>query len=73
MSDEPALEERDAISDLAFRALLDWFMASDPWPLDDGNSRAVIFGFICAEASKRGYDDWIEAYHEFDPEGDADA
>jgi hypothetical protein len=68
MSDEPALQERDAISDLAFRSLLDLFMASDPWPLDDDKSRGVLFGFICAEASKRGYSDWIEAYHDFNPE-----
>jgi len=71
MSDEPALQERDAISDLAFRALLDLFMVSDPWPLEDEQSKAVLFGFICAEASKRGYSDWMNAYHDFEPEGDA--
>ena len=72
MSDEPPLEERDAISDLAFRALLDWYVASDPWPLADDKSRGVIFGFICAEASKRGYDDWIKAYHDFEPDASDD-
>jgi len=71
VSDDPVLQERDAISDEAFRELLNLFMASDPWPLEGERSKAVIFGFLCAEASKRGYDDWIEAYHEFDPE-DAD-
>jgi len=67
MSDEPALQERDAISDEAFRELLNLFMVADPWPLEDEKSKAVIFGFLCAEASKRGYDDWIEAYHDFEP------
>lgn len=70
MSDEPALTERDAISDEAFRVLLDLFMVSDPWPLEDDTSKGILFGFLCAEASKRGYDDWVVAYHEFDPESE---
>lgn len=59
------IEERDQISDRAFRALLDWYMASDPFPASD-ETEAVIFGFIGAEASKRGYESWTVAYHEFE-------
>lgn len=59
------LEERDEIADEAFRALLDLFMVSDPWPLED-KQKAVVFGFLTAEANKRGFDSWTEAYHEFE-------
>jgi len=60
------LEKRDPISDKAFRALLDLYMVSDPWPLEPGDN-AVVFAFLCAEAQKRGYSAWTEAYHEFEP------
>lgn len=60
------LEKRDPIPDEAFRVLLDLYMVSDPWPLED-NKKGAMFGFLCAEAHKRGYDGWTEAYHEFDP------
>jgi hypothetical protein len=59
------LKERDPIADDAFRVLLDWFMVADPWPLSE-NDWAMMFGFLTAEANKRGYDSWTEAYHEFE-------
>jgi hypothetical protein len=52
------LKDRDPIADDAFRVLL------DPWPLSD-RAHGMIFGFLSAEAAKRGYDTWIEAYHDF--------
>lgn len=61
------LSERDKITDEAFRVLLDFYMVSDPWPLDQ-NQKAVFFGFLTAESHKRDYTDLIEAYHEFVPE-----
>lgn len=60
------LEKRDPISDEAYRALLDLYMVSDPWPLGEQENGAV-FGFLTAEAQKRGFTDWLEAYHEFAP------
>lgn len=66
MSDKPILEKRDPVSDDAFRVLLDLYMVSDPWPLSD-RENGVLFAFLSAEASKRGFDSWTEAYHEFDP------
>jgi hypothetical protein len=65
MSDESALAERDPIADKAFRALLDLYMVSDPWPLDDVQ-KGIVFGFLTAEAHKRDFTDITEAYHEFD-------
>jgi hypothetical protein len=67
VSDDSILEERDPITDEAFRVLLDWFMVADPWPLEP-KQNAVMFGFLGAESSKRGYESWEEAYHEFDPD-----
>lgn len=60
------LEKRDPITDEAFRVLLDLYMVSDPWPLEPKQNAAML-GFLSAEASKRDYDSWEEAYHEFDP------
>jgi len=68
MSDA-VLEERDPVADEAFRVLLDWFMVSDPWPLE-AKQQGMMLAFLNAEASKRGYDDWVHAYHEF--RGDSD-
>jgi len=69
MSDDAALQERDQIADRPFRVLLDLYMVSDPWPLSDESS-GVLFAFLDAEASKRGYDTWVDAYHEFDAGAD---
>lgn len=50
--------------DYQFRAMLDLLMCCDPWPVDTEGHQAIIIGWITVEASKRGYDNWIEAYHE---------
>ncbi len=48
-----------------FRDLLDWFMVSDPWPLDhDAETR--IQNELDKEAIRRDYKDWIIAYHEME-------
>ena len=49
---------------LAFRALLDLLMISDPWPLDE-KSHDELRCFADKESRLRGHDDWIEAYHDY--------
>lgn len=64
MSDGVDLRERDPISDDAYRVLLDLYMVADPWPLTD-EANGIMFAFMDAEAHKRGFDTWVDAYHEF--------
>lgn len=55
-----------------FRALLDLFMCSDPWPVvdhGDGDGHDTIENLLNTEAKSRGYTDWIDAYHTFKPQG----
>lgn len=52
------------MTDLEFRALLDWYMCSDPWPLDGENHKAIT-ALVQRESLNRGYDDWTEAMHNF--------
>jgi len=54
-----------------FRALLDWFMCSDPWPIEgeDGQkAQREIETLLDRYAQHENYPSWIEAYHEFHPE-----
>lgn len=53
------------MNDLEFRILLDLYMVSDPWPLDDSESNNVIGGLLNRESKKRGFDGWIVAFHQF--------
>jgi len=53
-----------------FRAVLDWFMCSDPWPVERdvtiGESNHVcVTNWLDREAKARGFDDWVVAFHEF--------
>ncbi len=50
------------MTDRQLRALLNLFMCSDPWPASDDDI-AVIEALITTEVAKRGFPDWIEAYH----------
>lgn len=52
------------MSNHVFRALLDLVMVSDPWPLVYGND--LICALLDEEARKRGFDDWIHAYHKME-------
>ncbi len=45
-----------------FRDLLDWFMAADLWTLD-WEAEGRIEKELNKEAVRRGYRNWIEAYH----------
>ncbi len=47
-----------------FRAMLDWFMCSDPWPVEpDRGSHTIIEALLEKEAFSRGYAGWVGAYH----------
>ena len=55
-----------------FRAMLDLYMVSDPWPLEDREHK-IIGDMLDREAGKFGYEGWVEAYHffSFPPEAKA--
>lgn len=60
--------------DLRFTAqeygtLCDWLMASDPFPLPE-SQRNRIESMLNDEAERRGYDDWVQAYHDNHMEDD---
>ena len=44
-----------------FREILGWRMASDPFPI--GVSQVVIDRWIEHECKRRGFQNWIDAYH----------
>ena len=44
-----------------FRALVDLFMVSDPWPLDKAGE-VILKAFADEEAKRWGFSNWIEAY-----------
>ncbi len=49
-------------TDLEFRAILDWMMCSDPWPVV-GSNQSLVETWIERESIARGYSDHIDAYH----------
>lgn len=53
------------MNDEEFRALLDLYMVSDPWPLTSEKSN-TIRKLLSGEAQERGFDGWVEAYHEME-------
>ncbi|HEC65953.1 MAG TPA: hypothetical protein ENI23_11730 [bacterium] len=48
------------IKGVPLRALLDWYMCSDPWP---GGDQDAITAWLDKVCKMRGYKDLIEAYH----------
>lgn len=52
------------MDDLTYKEFLALMMCSDPWPLDGAQSRTILEQFADKEALKRGYENWIVAYHE---------
>lgn len=52
------------MDDRMFRLMLDWFMVSDPWPLDQEGASLVEF-VLNEEALRRDHVDWLDAYHGF--------
>lgn len=56
------------MNDKQYRAFLDLMMCSDPWPVLDqgcGDGQPELNALADSEAAKRGFEDWIEAYHKF--------
>lgn len=51
-----------SVSDIEFRALLTFLMASDPSPAPEYDSDMVALANRLAE--ERGYDGWVEAFHQ---------
>jgi len=57
------------MTELEFRALLTLVMCCDPWPVDERIARDLgnqdtILNLLNKEARKRGFDNWVEAYHQ---------
>lgn len=50
------------MTDLQFRYFLDLIMVSDPWPLDVKAGEELI-ALANEESVKRGFENWIYAYH----------
>lgn len=46
-----------------FKSLLNVMMVADPWIAND-EDRENIVQLLNREAEERGYEDWVEAYHE---------
>lgn len=44
------------------RALLDWYMVSDPFPLSEQQHNEIT-EFMNMISIAEGYDDWVDAYH----------
>ena len=57
------------MTDTEFKFLLDLYMVSDPWPLNDGQSNEIIGEMLNRESRERGYDGWVDAYHAMEVEG----
>jgi len=54
------------MNDIAFRSLLNLVMCSDPSPVSPDEDKAIR-DFLDVESLRRGYPDWIDAYHFFKP------
>lgn len=52
------------MNDQTLRALLDLLMCSDPWPVvPENGSQRLLIAYADDEARKRGFTDWVGAYH----------
>lgn len=52
--------------DGVFRVLLNLYMVSDPWPLEQEEDDRLE-AWLSEVARERGYDGWVHAYHELRP------
>lgn len=53
------------MNNLEFRALMNLLMCSDPWPTANWEDEEHLKGLANYEAAKRGFENWIIAYHDF--------
>jgi hypothetical protein len=55
------------MSNRELRAILDWWMCSDPWPVtgaaDRRNNKELVDNWLDRECKGRHYDGIIDAYH----------
>ena len=60
------------MSNEEFRAFLDLMMCSDSWPVSTSESQELLEEFADRHSRELGFDGWIVAYHEFQPEEEKD-
>ncbi len=53
------------MNDVELRAVLDWWMCSDPWP--QGVPETIVDDWLDRECRERGYDNVIDAFHKHLP------
>ncbi len=63
MSDDERALMPDPDPLLPFRAILDWWMCSDPWPANE-QGHIKIEAWLNEECKRRGYESWVDAYHQ---------
>lgn len=51
------------MNDETFRAVLDWFMCSDPWPVENDSGHNIVYAWLESESKERSFSGWVEAYH----------
>lgn len=58
---------KPTVDDREFRALLDWYMCSDPWPVepDKSDSHETITRWLTRECRRRSFNGWVDAYYHF--------
>ncbi|MHB8867467.1 MAG: hypothetical protein ACYC6T_08170 [Thermoleophilia bacterium] len=57
------------LTDTELRAMLNWYMCSDPWPASE-EDHEIMTALVDGESRARGYENWVVAFHEL-PEGAA--
>lgn len=56
------------MTDSQFRAFLNLYMCMDPWPdALSGADRYLLESYAEEESKRRGFDSWVDAYHNFWP------
>ena len=65
-------ETAEYLADQRLRAMLNLFMCCDPWPADQID-KEVIEDFLDDQSRSRGYDTWVDAYHQMDSVTDCGA
>lgn len=60
---------KEGIGEIPLRALLDWYMCSDPWPvLEPYQNQETVTEWLDGVCKASGYKDWVEAYHKMPAE-----
>lgn len=55
------------MDDYAFMSLMSLMMCSDPWPTSNQDDYKYLNALLNRESIRRGYCDWVDAYHRFEP------